>query len=352
MDNGPHAGTRPGIVESSLLDVLPHLNAGPLQGKNIFVTGGTGFFGLWLLSAVALLNRQGAGIRLTVLSRDCERFLNAHPYWRGISWLTFLAGNVRNFDRPPGKFELAIHGAADTPVQTDPPTVFEDIAAGTRRVLDFAVQAGVRRVLLVSSGAVYAPPAAGAELIAEDAPLVPPQAAPHSYAQAYAQGKRLLESMGSSYHQQFGIEPVIARCFAFSGPGVALEGHYAIGNFVHDALFADAIQVKGDGTSVRSYLHGADLAVWLLQMLGAGAPCHPYNTGSDLAISMRDLAVLTQQLLAPGKQVLVQGQPGVSDPARHRYVPSIRRAREELGLQPWTPLQESIRRAAQYARAP
>ncbi len=343
--------TRTGIVESSLATVLPHLDAAALQGKNIFVTGGTGFFGLWLLTAVSMLNRQGAGIGLTVLSRDCERFLIAAPQWRGLSWLTFVQGNVRDFVAPAGKFDLAIHGAADTPVDTDPSVVLDDIALGTRHVLDVCVSVGVRRVLLVSSGAVYEPAACGIEHVVEEAALVIPRSTPQTYARAYREGKRVLESLGSDYQRRTGIEAVLARCFSFSGPGLPLAGHYAISNFIHDALHADAIEVKGDGTPVRSYLHGADLAVWLLHMLAAGMPGRAYNVGSDQAVSMRELALRTRDVLAPGKQVRIQGLPGVSDPARQRYLPSIQRARVELGLAPWTPLDESIRLAAQYAGA-
>jgi nucleoside-diphosphate-sugar epimerase len=342
--------TRREIIDASLASVLGRLQREPLAGKNIFMTGGTGFFGLWLLSAIALLNEQGAGIRVTLLSRRPAAFLEAHPRWRNAPWMTPCAGNVRDFNEPHARFDMVIHAATETSAaaHADHARMFEDIAAGSSRVLDFADAAGATRILLVSSGAVYGAFASDVECVAETAGLPEPTHLPEH---AYAEGKRQMESMAQSRFAQGGIEPVIARCFAFSGPGLPLDGHYAVGNFVRDALFADAIVVKGDGTAVRSYLDGADLAIWLLQLLGCGQPGQAYNVGSDAAISIRDLATRVQELLAPGKEVRLQGGVASSGGPRQRYVPSIALARRAMGLDVWTPLNDSIRAMASYAKA-
>lgn len=326
------------ILEGSLAAVLPHLAISPIMGKHLFITGGTGFFGRWLLSAFSQLNRQGADIRVSILSRNPQRFLTLHPQWADLPWLTFICGNVRDFDFPEAQYDLLVHAATDTSASANPLAIFDDIVVGTRRALDFAVKAGIKRVLLVSSGAVYGPQPSDVSHVQEDTRFA---CSPDAPASAYGEGKRVMELLGALYHREYGIEPVMARCFAFVGPGLPLDGHFAIGNFIRDALYADAIRVNGDGTPLRSYLYGADLAVWLLHLLGTGKPCYPYNVGSDQAISVRQLAFLVRRILSPEKEVRIQRQ-AVPGDLRQRYVPSINRGREELALDVWTPLEQAI----------
>jgi len=74
---------------------------------------------------------------------------------------------------------------------------------------------------------------------------------------------------------------VVARCFAFVGADLPLNVHFAIGNFIRDALTADALTVSGDGTPLRTYLDQSDLAHWLFTMLERGRSGEDYNVSSD-----------------------------------------------------------------------
>lgn len=340
------AHARRALLDAALAPVLPRVDLRGLDGQRLFLTGGTGFFGLWLLSALQALRARQVQVQVTVLSRDPAAFLARHPQFAGRTWLRFVQGNVRDIEPVHGDFDLLLHAATETSAaaHAEAARMFDDIVLGTRRVLTLAERSGVRRALLIGSGAVYGPQPAGLLHQSEDSALA---CNPLQPASAYGEGKRVMELLGAICQQSSGIEVISARCYAFSGAGLPLDGHFAIGNFVRDALFREQITVQGDGQPMRSYLDGADLAVWLVGLLCHGQAGQAYHVGSDEALSIGELALRVRDVLAPGKpvQVMRNVDPGAS--ARPCYVPSIARARA-LGLAPWTSLEESLRRMARY----
>lgn len=326
-----------------------------LCGARLFITGGTGFFGRWLLEYLAYCeDLHNLGLRATVLTRDRNSFARAHKNVdRLLSHraLHFMEGDVRDFAFPAGSYSHVIHGAHTTARATfngeDPLVQFDTACSGARLVLDFALQAGACRFLMLSSGSVYGPPPADLARIPEDfsgAPL------PQDVGAALNHGKRAAEFQCACYHHCHGLETVVARCFSFIGPGLPLDIHYAVGNFIRDALWGDEIVVSGDGSPVRSYMHIADLLVWLLTMLIRAPSGSVYNVGSDVSISILELATRVRDLLAPGKPVSVRGRQ-CPNTSRNVYVPDISKAREMLGLDIWTSLDTSILETARYASA-
>jgi dTDP-glucose 4,6-dehydratase len=334
------------ILDTSTEVVLSRLDLRDLGGKSLFITGGTGFFGLWLLTALRALNNRGVFTEVSVLSRDPARFLTRHPQFRDQTWLNFRSGNVRDFKLPDRQFDFLLHAATETSIaaHANPPEMFDDIVLGTRHVLDFARECGVRRMLLISSGAVYGPQPSILTHQPDDSLMACETSLPSS---AYGEGKRVMELMGAMLQQSTGIESITARCFTFCGPGIPLNGHFAIGNFVRDALFSEQITVQGDGSPIRSYLYGADLAVWLLYLLIKGQPGESYNVGSDFALSIKELALKVRDVISPGKAVRVLKTNATEPLVRQRYVPEITRARM-LGCAPWTTLEESLSHTSDF----
>lgn len=319
-----------------------------LDGACLLVTGGTGFFGRWVLGLLAQA-RADLGIELTatVLSRDPAAFAARHPGLAAKGFLHLVGGDVRDFAAPNRRFTHVLHAATDTSTAADrdPDTLVSCIVDGTRRVLDIAAQAGAQRLLYVSSGAVYGRQPAGLAAIPENHAGACDPLDPRS---AYGEAKRLAEHLCASRAARGGPEAVIARCFAFVGPGLPLDGHFAIGNFVRDALARRPIVVAGDGTPMRSYLYAGDLAAWLVALLVRGRSEAAYNIGSDEGLSIADLARRVAKLI-PGQGVEIRGVPEPGTP-RSRYLPDIGRARWELGLDVWTPLDAAILATAADAR--
>lgn len=337
------ADPRHPAVQGRLAELLPQLDADAFDGRTVFITGGTGFFGYWLLSLFDLLVQRGIALRVRALSRTPARLAARAPYLATRPWLTWVSGDVRDFrDDTPADFVL--HAATDTHADAhhDPVAIMDAILLGTRHTLSHAQAACATRMLFVSSGAVYGPQPADVTHLREDATLACDACHPAS---AYGEAKRAAEQWSLQFGRQHGIAIPVARCFAFIGAGLPLDGHFAIGNFIGDALASRSIQVAGDGAPLRSYLYGADLAIWLLHLLARGEHGRAYNVGSDEAVTIGALADTVRSVLASPHTVRIARQ-GIDNALRNRYVPSIERARHELGLDVWTPLRDAIRLTA------
>ncbi len=315
-----------------------------LRGQNLFITGGTGFFGSWLLESLCWANDQlDLDIKATILSRSPEVFAQKLPHIADHPSITWLKGNVKDFVFPEGEYPYVIHAASEGNLQQNqqfPLTQFDTIISGTKHVLDFASIHATRKLLFTSSGAVYGKQPPELSHIPEDylgAPDV------MTVASSYGEAKRAAEMLCTLYANQFGFETKIARCFAFVGPYLPLDANYAIGNFIRDAMKGGPIVIKGDGTPYRSYLYAADLTVWLWTILTKGQSCRPYNVGSDQAISIRELAEKVRKVVAPEVEVQVHKIAKLGENAQ-RYVPSVERAKQELGVFRWTSLESGTRK--------
>ncbi len=321
-----------------------------LRGRRILITGGTGFFGCWLLESLLHANRTlGLNARAVVLTRNAEAFRAKAPWLACDPAVELLSGDIRSFAFPQGPFSHVVHAATESSTtlnQDDPALMVETVVGGTRRALEFAVRCGARKFLLTSSGAVYGRQPPGLTHLPEEHPGAPDPLDPQS---AYAEGKRMAELLCAVWGREHGLETKIARCFAFVGPYLPLDVHFAAGNFIRDGMAGGPIRVHGDGTPRRSYLYAADLAIWLWTILFRGAASRAYNTGSETGLSIAELARAVAETLDLRPDVIVAQ---AADPAKpvEQYVPSTRRAREELGLNEWVDLPEAVRRTVRWHR--
>lgn len=324
-----------------------------MQDGHLFLAGGSGFFGKWLLETFLSANRRlGLNARVTVLSRNPERLRAEMPHLVLGDEIRFLQGDVRSFPLEPGLYTHMIHAASDATMPVTPDTadeIIDVIVNGTRRLLNYAGVCGVKKLLYCSSGAVYGPQQFTAPMISEDSYFGPPSA---SLGSAYAEGKRLAETLCCAETARSGLEVKIARPFAFIGPYLPLDAHFAAGNFIRDVLEGRPIHLTGDGTPVRSYLYAADLAVWLWTILFDGQSGRPYNVGSEHKITVADLARLTARFHKPPLKVVLGPSSPDSRFKTSRYVPATERARRELGLTDSFSLFDSIDRTLRFHRQP
>lgn len=317
----------------------------------VLITGGTGFIGSWLLESLAYANRTlGLGTSVWVLTRNPERFKWMYKRILSDGNIFPIAGDVRSFAFPEGNFSFVIHCAneANDPNNRPQPLVMLDtIVEGTKHVLEFARSHAVSKVLYLSSGAVYGEQLPGLSSFDEDYAGAPRALSSES---AYAEGKRLAELLCAMYAERFGFEAMIARCFTFVGPKLSLDRSYAVGNFIRNGLLGEAIVVRGTGTSRRTYLYASDLAVWLWRVLMRGKTARAYNVGGEAQVSILELAKLVSSQFEPSLEVRVEGRTRLFG-GSGSYIPSIRRAKEELGLEPIVGLKEGIQKTIRWHQA-
>lgn len=319
--------------------ILPYF-----KDKRIFITGGTGFFGRWLLAAFLKVNDQfDLNLKLTVLTRNPEAFSSSASWITQHSCIKLLAGDVRSFDFPNEQYDYVIHGATAANLafsDISSSEMYETIMQGTKRMLEFARVHDVSRFLLISSGAVYGKRLSDKGAFCETDDCFP------NPEDAYALGKYDAEQLAQAYQYNIGLR--IARPFAFVGPYLPLDMQYAIGNFINDGLQGRKIHILGDGSAYRSYLYTSDLVVYLWHILIFGQVACPYNVGGEQALSILELATMISKYFQPNLEVVVAKEKS-KGPVPY-YVPDISRAKQAFGIAPTVSLGDAIQKTITWHR--
>lgn len=308
--------------------------------NKLLLTGGTGFFGKAILRFY--LNRlHNLDTDIFILSRDPETFISSYPEFDNCESIHYIKGDILDRSSLPWdlKFSHILHAATDSTLGPSLSSLFRfnQIVDGTRNILDLALATSTKRFLLTSSGGIYGTQPPDCLELSEDWYGSPPL---DNTDAAYSHAKRAAEFLCSLYRKTHKLETVVARCFAFSGQDLPCDAHFAIGNFIKDALTSEYILVKGDGTPLRSYLDQFDLAHWLFTLMFEGVDGEAYNVGSNRAISIAELAYLVRDILAINKSVLIRDT--LTSSERHRYVPSIDKICALHKLAPTITLEDSI----------
>jgi len=325
-----------------------------MLAKRLLITGGTGFFGKAILRHFLAEHFLSGRLpynynEVIAVSRNPSRFQQEYPTLSNAPWLKLERGDVTDTVSMGhlvhlGNIHSVLHAATDSvsKADVDHGELAHQIVSGTHNVLKLAASLDAKKFLFTSSGAVYGQQPTYLKQMPENYVGTIDQMCD---ANSYALGKKLAEHLCKLHQKQIGMSITIARCFAFVGQDLPKNAHFAIGNFIRDALEKERITILGDGRSVRSYMDQRDLSKWLFSILNFGRPGQAYNVGSDKPVTIFELATLIRDTLAPDKEIVIKNTLNSVAP-RSVYVPSVEKAVSELGLQVSVKLAEAISNTA------
>jgi dTDP-glucose 4,6-dehydratase len=306
--------------------------------KTLLVIGGSGFFGKSILDAFTRgLLKPWDVTHVIVMARNEQRLVQEAPQLISQN-VTLLSADITTTNTLPYA-DFVIHAAASTDARnyiSQPEDEKKNIQAGTYHYCDLArIHHTNSKIVYVSSGGVYGFQPPNLDEIDESFVGDLSKMAPGKldYAVAKQDAEKAIIDLGC-----MGLNVSIARCFAFVGKYLPRDQHFAIGNFIDDVINKRPIAVKSNHQVYRSYMYADDLVEWLMTIADHAAPnCPIYNVGSDQAILLSDLAKDISKSYR-----LAASIPWISDAIIDRYIPSIKKAQDELGLTLSQNLKESV----------
>lgn len=309
------------------------------QDKTVTVTGGAGFIGSYVVEQLV-----AAGARVTVIDNlESGRLENLEAVRSDI---TFLHGDVTVVEHCRRWFagqDAVLNLAGRAPGvgyshRNHEVQLGRNLLIGSS-VLEGARQAGVRRVLVVSSSCVYP----------EDAPVPTPElplftGEPEQVNTGYGWAKRYQELQAHYYAEHFGMEIALARPFnAYGGRDLTLGERSHVIPALIERLFSDApeLVVWGSGRQTRSFIHARDVAAALVLLTELYAVCDPVNVGHEQEISLQELVALLMDLSGRRKPVVFDASKPVGCLRKAADMTKLRRVTG--GFTPQTDLRTGLR---------
>ncbi len=320
-----------------------------LRNQRIFLTGGTGFIGTWLIKSFLHANEAlGLNAEILVLSRDPDSFFVKFPEFKNASKLKLIKGDLNQLPPVDGEIHHVIHAAtnAGSLQSREDQSTFALNYDGTKKLLDLCAKKKIKRYLLTSSGAVYGDQPSDLELISEDYPGAPNVLSEKA---TYGESKRVAEWLSAQAGREHSFGVSIARIFAVIGPYMPLNSSYAAGDFLGKAVRNEPIQIQGDGTPLRNFIYIGDLTTWLWNSLVFAADQNAYNFSGDETISIAGLAKLTQEVTRSKSEVEIKKAPTSARP--QRYLGSNQKIKSQLGMRTHWSLREAIKRSFEWLQS-
>jgi len=296
---------------------------------NLLITGAAGFLGSNLAN---YLVREGHMVRgLDDLSTGNPEALSSE--------VLFTRGDVN--DRPKlwtllQDVDCVYHLAArvSVPESVLYPREYNAVnVGGTVSLMEAMRDVGVRRVVFISSGAVYGDQG--------EQPLH--EAATPNPRSPYAVSKLAAEYYVRTIGDLWNIETVILRVFNAYGPGQNLPASHApvIPNYLRQALRGSTLVMHGEGDQTRDYVYVDDVVSAMISAATApGINQQIINVGSGKETSIRDIVRLIMNVTGVNLEAIMNPK---TDPGVSRMRADVHLAREKLGYQPRFSLEEGLR---------
>ena len=320
-----------------------------LDGSRILLTGGSGFVGKWMLQTAKIAQENSATqIEIVVPTRRLSADHVQTAIAIGCPNVSWVEGDFLNGALDLGHIDMIVHAATPASAQLNAENPAEMLRINVVAMESVLRYAGNNKPLLfTSSGAIYGTQTQSVSHIAEG--NVEPNP-PSEQLNAYAQGKQMAEQLCRGAGDIGQCSPTIARLFAFGGEHLPRDTHFAIGNFIQNALDRQPIAIQGDGRARRSYLYGADMATWLWCALAHDGEKNaaPFHIGSEYSVSILELAqavaTVSVEVLNYVPKITVAKEVVLSESV-HQYVPANSETRKRLQVFEWTSLERMIQLA-------
>jgi UDP-glucuronate decarboxylase len=336
------------IAESDIDEILLRLSPEieQLVSKPMYITGGSGFVGRWLIESLARAARKlGTNSKIISLNRSTL------PWQRKLveqGLLHVINADITTELHVDGDVGYVFHCATPASAflnETNPLEMQRVIEAGAESVIKRFSKSSTK-VVNVSSGAIYGVQPHNVQCLDDDWRSSSQFALPDS---AYHRAKVAAEAKFSQALTSSPFSVVHARLFAFVAPFLPLDRHFAAGNFLKSAVSNQPITITGDGRTVRTYMYGTDLVVWLIAAAISGKSGEAYNIGSPHETTIAELAMKISQIAGSTARVRQLVEPDLTQPA-HRYVPCTTRTERALGVHLNVGLDDAIERTVRWLR--
>ena len=295
----------------------------------LLIVGGSGFFGKSILDAFQRgLLKQWSIEKIIFVSRNANKLTSTNPELNNDN-VELLDVDITSVDVLPFA-DYVIHAAAssDASKYTSQSDIEKkNIIQGTLNYCRLATRFHKdSMIVFTSSGAVYGYQPEYVKYLTEDmafGDIENLDEVKKSYAYAKRDSEFSMQELG-----RVGLNVSIARCFSFIGKYLPKDQHFAIGNFIADGIAGRDINIKADRKVYRSYMYADDLVRWLMTLAeNANPKCPIYNVASDEEVEIKELADIVANIFNVGVQSLENNATHID-----RYIPSVGKANNELGL--------------------
>ena len=324
-------------------------DVGQLRNQSILVTGGTGFLGKWITEAVVYLNaNHGYNIKLYLLARNIENFRISVPHLAKHKFVILISQDIRTLNDLPNDINYVIHAAAspDSREHTSQPIKTVDtIVKGTTNILEACWRLlDLKKIIYISSNNIYGHvPSSEKGILENEMGYLDC----NNISSIYAESKRTAEAICAAFKNKQKLPIIIVRPFTFIGPYQSLEKPWAANNFMRDALLGGPIRILGNENTVRSYLYGSDMAMWVLKILDIGRVNAIYNIGGTEAVSLNSMAKKILKNFEKKIEIQIKSSKNYQNTPSFS-IPNLDSLKKDCGVSYMINLEDSIRKTLEF----